>query len=87
MRLTLDGAERPMRVHVGDREARLAPVDRLGEGGDPGGIIVAPTDLPLKVAIDLRRHSPYPIVFVDQIGRLAGLCDHTEIYRALLQRN
>jgi glycine betaine/proline transport system ATP-binding protein len=87
MRLILDGADRPLRVHIGDREESLASVDRLGEGGDLGGVIVAPTDLPLKVAIDLRRHSPYPIVFVDQIGRLAGLCDHTEIYRALLQKH
>jgi len=87
MRLTLDEADRPVRVHVGDREESFAPVDCLGEGGSPQGFIVAPTDLPLKVAIDLRRHSHYPIVFVDQIGRLAGLCDHTEIYRALLQKH
>ena len=84
MRLTLDEAERPLRCHIGDREEDLVLVDRSGAGRGRGGVIVAPVDLPLKVAIDLRRHSLYPVILVDQVGRLAGLCDHTEIYRALL---
>lgn len=84
MRLTLDEAERPLRCHIGDREEDLVLVDRSGAGRGRSGVIVAPVDLPLKVAIDLRRHSLYPVILVDQVGRLAGLCDHTEIYRALL---
>ena len=84
MRLILDEAERPLRCHIGDREEDLVLVDRSGAGRGRSGVIVAPVDLPLKVAIDLRRHSLYPVILVDQVGRLAGLCDHTEIYRALL---
>ncbi len=41
--------------------------------------------LPLRAAIDLRLRSPYPIVFVDELGRLAGLCDHRRSIAAMLQ--
>jgi glycine betaine/proline transport system ATP-binding protein len=33
----------------------------------------------------LRRMSGNPIVLVDQLGRMAGLCGDDEIYRALLR--
>ena len=39
----------------------------------------------MRSAIELRRRSGNPIVLVDQLGRLAGLCGDDEIYRALLQ--
>ncbi|WP_208611983.1 choline ABC transporter ATP-binding protein [Methylobacterium pseudosasicola] len=79
--------ERPIMAHIGGRQEALGFADTTGACGDPGRVIVAPMTLPLRAAIDLRLRSPYPIVFIDELGRLAGLCDHTEIYRGLLQNN
>ncbi len=42
--------------------------------------------LKMRSAIALRRVSGNPIVLVDQLGRMAGLCGDDEIYRALLQQ-
>ncbi|ACL62525.1 choline ABC transporter ATP-binding protein [Methylobacterium nodulans] len=85
VRISLDCAERPVMAHIGGRAEALERADATGACGDPGRVVVAPVMLPLRAAIDLRLRSPYPIVFVDQLGRLAGLCDHSEIYRGLLQ--
>ncbi len=86
VRLRLDRAERPVSAEIRGREMPLGRVDGSGAGGgETPGVVVAPVDLPLRAAIDLRLRSPYPIVFVDDLGRLAGLCDHGEIYRGLLQ--
>ncbi len=85
VRIHLGADERPVMAQIGDRRETLAQADRAGACGDAGRVVVAPMALPLRAAIDLRLRSPYPIVFVDELGRLAGLCDHTEIYRGLLQ--
>jgi glycine betaine/proline transport system ATP-binding protein len=34
----------------------------------------------------LKRETAHPILLVDQLGRLAGLCGDEEIYRGLLRR-
>jgi glycine betaine/proline transport system ATP-binding protein len=34
----------------------------------------------------LKRQTPHPILLIDQLGRLAGLCGDEEIYLALLRR-
>jgi glycine betaine/proline transport system ATP-binding protein len=39
----------------------------------------------MRMAIELRRLSGNPVVLVDQLGRMAGLCGDDEIYRALLR--
>ena len=49
-------------------------------------MIVAPVDLTLRAAISLKRQTDHPILLVDQLGRLAGLCGDDEIYRGLLRR-
>ena len=49
-------------------------------------MIVAPVDLTLRAAIALKQQTDYPILLVDQLGRLAGLCGDEEIYRGLLSR-
>jgi len=41
---------------------------------------------PDQLAIALERRTPHPILLVDQLGRLAGLCGDEEIYRGLLRR-
>ena len=86
--LTLDAEGRPIGVTLDGAAGRLAAAD--GETGlAPAAacdVIVAPVDLKMRAAIELRRATGNPIVLVDQLGRMAGLCGDDEIYRALLQR-
>ena len=91
VRLTVDGEGRPLSLHVDGRAGLLATAD--GEAGliddklaHDADCIVAPVDLKLKAAIELKRHTDLPILLVDSLGRLAGLCDDDEIYRGLLRR-
>ncbi|HEY1943297.1 MAG TPA: choline ABC transporter ATP-binding protein [Roseiarcus sp.] len=90
IRIQLDDAGRPVGCTLDGAAGKLALAD-----GDTGvassaiaksDIIVAPINLKMRSAIELRRSSGNPIVLVDQLGRLAGLCGDDEIYRALLQQ-
>jgi glycine betaine/proline transport system ATP-binding protein len=76
---TLDG--RTGLLVRADAEVGLSPA-----AAEESDVIVAPIDLKMRSAIELRRASGNPIVLVDQLGRLAGLCGDDEIYRALLQQ-
>ena len=85
----IDAAGRPVGVSLAGREGRIVAAD--GETGTtpPVGetaFIVAPVDLTLRAAIALKAQSDHPILLVDQLGALAGLCGDEEIYRSLLQR-
>jgi glycine betaine/proline transport system ATP-binding protein len=90
--LQLDADGRPVGVTLDGAAGTLAKADgATGEvsTGEPGGgfdVVVAPIDLRMRSAIALRRSSGNPIVLVDQLGRMAGLCGDDEIYRALLQQ-
>jgi glycine betaine/proline transport system ATP-binding protein len=88
IRLRLDPEGRPETVTLDGSTGRLARAD--GETGlapeADCDVIVAPADLKMRAAIELRRVTGNPIVLVDQLGRMAGLCGDDEIYRALLQR-
>ena len=74
---TLDGREG--RIGIADGETGMTT-------GEPCDFIVAPVDLTLRAAIALKRQTDHPILLVDQLGRLAGLCGDEEIYRGLLRR-
>jgi glycine betaine/proline transport system ATP-binding protein len=90
IRVQLSAEGKPMSCTLDGRTGKLAVAD--GEIGlSPGAaaesdVIVAPIDLKMRSAIELRRASGNPIVLVDQLGRMAGLCGDDEIYRALLQQ-
>jgi len=88
IRLRLDGDDKPVGVTLDGAAGTLAQADAAtGEtSGDGVDVIVAPIDLKMRSAIALRRASGNPIVLVDQLGRMAGLCGDDEIYRALLQQ-
>lgn len=88
IRVRVDADERPVSVVLAGHEGNLTTAD--GESGAVQAkgydMIIAPVDLTLRAAIALKRQTDYPILLVDQLGRLAGLCGDDEIYRSLLQR-
>ena len=88
IRVHTDAEDRPVRVTLNGREGRIATTDAdtgavTGDGYD---MIVAPVDLTLRAAIALKQQTDHPILLVDQLGRLAGLCGNEEIYRGLLRK-
>ncbi len=89
IRVRVDADERPIGATLNGREATLATTDAAtgALAGLSFDMIVAPVDLTLRAAIALKRQTDHPILLVDQLGRLAGLCGHDEIYRGLLRRN
>ncbi len=87
IRVRVDADERPVSVMVGGREGSLATADsQTGLVRQDCDMIVAPVDLTLRAAIALKQQTDHPILLVDQLGRLAGLCGDEEIYRGLLRR-
>lgn len=87
VRVVMDGDGRPVSVLLNGREGRLGAADPTSGAVEPAvDLIVAPLDLKLKAAIALKCQTDHPILLVDQLGRLAGLCDDEEIYRGLLRR-
>ncbi len=91
IRLRLDGDDRPLGVTLDGRAGAIAVADRAtgqiaATNPDDVDIVVAPIDLRMRSAIALRSFSGNPIVLVDELGRMAGLCGDDEIYRALLQQ-
>jgi glycine betaine/proline transport system ATP-binding protein len=88
IRVRLDRDDKPVGVTLDGAAGTLAQADgATGEtSGDGVDVIVASIDLKMRSAIALRRASGNPIVLVDQLGRMAGLCGDDEIYRALLQQ-
>ncbi len=91
IRLRLDRDDRPLGVTLDGRAGAMAIADRAtgqiaATNPDDVDIVVAPIDLRMRSAIALRSFSGNPIVLVDELGRMAGLCGDDEIYRALLQQ-
>jgi glycine betaine/proline transport system ATP-binding protein len=88
IRVAVDEDDRPVAVTLDGREGLLAPLQNETGELPPGNpdVIVASVELKLRAAIELRRLTGNPVVLVDQLGRLAGLCGDEEIYRGLLHR-
>ena len=84
IRLKLDPENRPVAVTVNGKQASLGGSE---EGQAHPQFIMAPVDLLLKSAITLRHASGHPVVLVDQLGVLAGLCGDEEIYNGILRRS
>ena len=86
IRISLDDDGRPQGCTLDGSAGALRHAEAAPRTGPlPDEIIVAPLDLKMRMAIELRRMSGNPIVLVDQLGRMAGLCGDDEIYRALLR--
>jgi glycine betaine/proline transport system ATP-binding protein len=82
--ILVDEAGCPTGVEIDGRAGVMAAAE---SGPIACDVIVAPVDLKLQQAIALKQRSLYPILLVDELGRLAGLCDNAEIYRGLLRNN
>ena len=86
IRVALDAEGRPLSCTLDGATGALVSAEAATAAGpEPAEIIVAPIDLKMRLAIELRRMSGNPVVLVDQLGRMAGLCGDDEIYRALLR--
>jgi glycine betaine/proline transport system ATP-binding protein len=87
IRVQLDEDGRPVGVTLDGLSGQLLTTNGAMPVPPPRvDVIVAPADLRMRSAIELRRATGNPIVLVDQLGRMAGLCGDDEIYRALLQQ-
>ena len=86
IRIGLDADGRPTSCTLDGLPGSLVSAQAAVNGEKHSAdVIVAPADLKMRMAIELRRMSGNPIVLVDQLGRMAGLCGDDEIYRALLR--
>jgi glycine betaine/proline transport system ATP-binding protein len=86
IRVALDDDGRPLSCTLDGAAGALVSAEAATAAeARTADIIVAPVDLKMRMAIELRRMSGNPIVLVDQLGRMAGLCGDDEIYRALLR--
>ena len=88
LRLELDAQARPLRAQLNGSDCTLSACSLAGDtkGISQADVLTAPTDIKLRAAIALKRQTDHPIVLVDQLGRLAGLCGDEEIYMSLLSR-
>jgi glycine betaine/proline transport system ATP-binding protein len=88
LRLELDAQARPLRAQLNGSDCTLSACNLAGDtkGISQADVLTAPSDIKLRAAIALKRQTDHPIVLVDQLGRLAGLCGDEEIYMSLLSR-
>ena len=86
IRIQLDEQNRPVSCTLDGETGSLVAADvATSPESGPADIIVAPTDLKMRLAIELRRRTGNPILLFDELGRLAGFCGDDEIYSALLR--
>jgi len=86
VRLELDADGKPVRVLMENgNTASCAAADGTAPVGRDD-VVMGPVEMNLRAAIALKRQTMHPIVLVDQLGRMAGLCGDEEIYLALLRR-
>jgi len=88
LRLELEDAGAPRAVTIDGRPGRL---EAYREGAPETAreletLIVAPTDLSLRAAIELRQRSGQAVLLVEA-GRFVGVCGDEEIYRGILRQS
>jgi glycine betaine/proline transport system ATP-binding protein len=86
LRIDLDDHGRPIRATWNGEPRPITHCASETSPSQPGDFVTAPHDVKLRAAISLKRQTPHPILLIDQLGRLAGLCGDEEIYLALLRR-
>jgi len=86
VRLELDTDGRPISAMFDGGTCHLANCTGDNQTVERADLVMASVDLKLRAAIALKQQTTHPIVLVDQLGRLAGLCGDEEIYLGLLRR-
>jgi glycine betaine/proline transport system ATP-binding protein len=86
VRLELDADGRPVRVLLEDGQVATCSAPNGTAAVAREDVVLGPVEMNLRAAIALKRQTMHPIVLVDQLGRMAGLCGDEEIYLALLRR-
>jgi len=87
LRIEIDDHGRPLKVVWNGQDRPITHCASENAPAQPDAFLATPSDLKLRAAISLKRQTPHPIMLVDQLGRLAGLCGDEEIYLALLRRS
>ncbi len=83
-RLRLDAGGGIVAAHADGVSVRTVGPDEP-DTGDPV-LIVAPADLTMRRAIELRYRTGTPVAFVEN-GKLVGICGDEEIYRGILRQS
>ncbi|HXH02755.1 MAG TPA: choline ABC transporter ATP-binding protein [Candidatus Competibacteraceae bacterium] len=87
--IQLDGEGRPVAATIEGQPARLIPwsdqLDLVKEGADGLAMVMAPPDILMKTAIEIRQATGRPVPLVEQ-GRVIGVVGDDEIYRGMLKQ-
>ncbi|SMF53875.1 glycine betaine/proline transport system ATP-binding protein [Tistlia consotensis] len=88
LRLELDAEGRPSRVTGDGAAGRLVALGEDFERADlpEGAFVVAPLDLSMRAAIELRQATGHPVILTEG-GRAVGVCGDEEIYRGILRQS
>ncbi len=86
-RLELDAKGVPVTINIDNKPGTLLAYE---EGMDinkmaPMALILAPTDMSMRAAIELRHATGHPVALVED-NRLVGVCGDDEIYRGILRQ-
>ena len=82
-RLRVDGNGKVISASADGHDVRLSDPDT--PDGDGPSIVLAPSELTMRRAIELRYRTGTPVALVEQ-DRLVGICGDEEIYRGILRQ-
>jgi glycine betaine/proline transport system ATP-binding protein len=91
-RILVDESDIPVEVTVDGRKGELLRYDPQTDSGAMDhlalgsvAMIVAPTSMSMRAAIELRQASGHPVALVED-GKLVGVCGDEEIYHGILRQ-
>ena len=87
-RVKLDDRGAPVSVTLDGYLGRLMPYSDDLDMSDlpPVALITAPTDMSMRIAIELRQATGHPVALMED-GRLVGVCGDEEIYAGILRQS
>ena len=86
-RIELDAAGAPLSVRINDQAGSLVAYqdDMDLSDLDAGAVVLAPTDMSMRAAIELRYATGHPVALIED-GQLVGVCGDEEIYRGIIRQ-
>lgn len=87
-RVTLDAAGAPAEATCDGQTARIVTVtaDTELESLEADVLAAAPADMKMKRAIEIRHHTGWPVLLLEE-DRLVGVVGDSEIYRGILRQS